>query len=516
MTDVRIITGALGGSALSRLLQGGDAPSGWLAAPMRSVADWRSRAQRRSRERQWDECWSALERALDASGAAAERLERVRREGGVVVTTGQQPGLFGGPIYTWSKAMGALAFADALERHTGIPTAAVFWAATDDADFAEASFTVVARPGEAELLQSDHAPTPGVPMTLAPLGDMGPLIARLRNGSGSVADPRALRAVEEAYCDPSTSVGNAYVALLRRMLEPLGMPVVDASHPALRAASDRTLRDALRHADAITQALEARAGDIRKSGFAPQVEQVKTLSLVFDRRDSIKSRIPVSLAAQFADDREAWLTPNVLLRPIVEQAILPTVAYLGGPGELAYFAQVSAVADAMGVEPPVALPRWSCTLIEPHVQALLDRFHVTPDELAEPDRLEGVVARGAMSADSSGAIEALRASVRALPAALAPEAGPLGLGAAVEGSMQSLLHRVDRLERRLVAGIKRREHQGLREVATLRAHLYPLNTRQERALNLIPTLSRHGMDVLSDMREAASAHASQLLGASAT
>lgn len=82
--------------------------------------------------------------------------------------------------------------------------------------------------------------------------------------------------------------------------------------------------------------------------------------------------------------------------------------------------------------------------------------------------------------------------------------------------MQSLLHRVDRLERRLVAGIKRREHQSLREVATLRAHLYPLNTRQERALNLIPTLSRHGMDVLSDMREAASAHASQLLGASAT
>jgi bacillithiol biosynthesis cysteine-adding enzyme BshC len=513
MTDVRIITGVLGGSAFSRLLQSGDAPGGWLAAPVRSAAEWRSRAQRRSRERKWEECWAELEPALDVTGAAAERLQRVRREGGVVVSTGQQPGLFGGPVYTWSKAMGALAFANAIERHTGVATAAVFWAATDDADFAEASSTVVAMPGGAERLQADNAPTSGVPMALAPLGDVGALIARLRSACGSVADARALRAVEETYCDPSASVGGAYVALLRRMLAPLGMPVLDASHPAVRVASDRTLRDALRHAGAITQALDARSRDIKQAGYAAQVEHVKNLSLVFDRRDAIKSRIPVSLAEQLADDGDAWLTPNVLLRPIVEQAILPTIAYLGGPGELAYFAQVSAVADAMGVECPVALPRWSCTLVEPQVQVLLDRFGVTPEELSPPDRLEGVVARAAMSDDTSTAIGALRASVRALPAALAAEAEPLGLGAAVEGSMQSLLHRVDRLERRLVAGIKRREHERLRDVATLRAHLNPLNTRQERALNLVPTLTRQGLDLLGEMRDAASAHADALIDA---
>lgn len=82
--------------------------------------------------------------------------------------------------------------------------------------------------------------------------------------------------------------------------------------------------------------------------------------------------------------------------------------------------------------------------------------------------------------------------------------------------MQSLLFRVDRLERRLVAGIKRREHQQLREVATLRAFLYPLNTRQERAMNLVPTLSRHGLELLGEMRDAASTHADSLIGARAT
>ena len=90
--------------------------------------------------------------AIMPAGAAAARLERVSRQGGVVVTTGQQPGLFGGPLYTWSKAMSALALADELEARTGIPTAAVFWAATDDADFAEAAATVVARSGGVDEL----------------------------------------------------------------------------------------------------------------------------------------------------------------------------------------------------------------------------------------------------------------------------------------------------------------------------------------------------------------------------
>ncbi|MDQ2666958.1 MAG: bacillithiol biosynthesis BshC [Gemmatimonadota bacterium] len=516
MTDVRIISGALGGSALSRLLQRGEAPAEWLASTVTSPSGWRSRAQQRSRERRWDECWTQLAPALDATGAAAERLEKVRREGGVVITTGQQAGLFGGPVYTWSKAMGALAFADAIQRETGVATAVVFWAATDDADFAEASYTVLARQGGPEKLQSQNAPTAGVPMALAPLGDVGSLLARLRDACGSVADPRALRAVESAYSVPSATVGSAYVSLLRTLLEPLGIPVLDASHENVRAASDATLREALGRADDIERALVSRSLEIKAAGFAPQVEHVGGLSLVFARENSIKSRIPLGEASRFAGDENAWLTPNVLLRPIVEQAILPTIAYFGGPGELAYFAQVSAVANALDVETPVAVPRWSCTLIEPDVDRLLAKFAISPNDLAQPDRLEGIVARETMSDRTKAALAALRASVEALPEALRLEAEPLGLGAAVEGSMRSLLHRADRLERRLVAGVKRREHARLLDVATLRGALYPLNVRQERALNLVPLLSRHGLDLLGEMREVAAAHAAALMGISST
>ena len=516
MTDVRIITESLGGSPLSQLLQSGEAPIDWVASAPRSAAEWTERATRRARERQWDERWSELEPAFAATGAAAERLDRVRRSGGIVVSTGQQAGLFGGPIYTWSKAMGVLAMADAIERATGIAAAPVFWAATDDADFAEAAYTVVARIGGAELLRSENAPTPGTPMSLAALGDISHPMHLLRSAVGSAANSRALETTVAAYGDPSHTVGDAFVALLRDLLSSLGVSVLDASHAAVRTASEPTLRAALRDAAKIEKALATRTRDVRAAGFHPQVEDVPGLSLVFKRDGAIKRRLSVAEAGAAAEDRSAWLTPTVLLRPIVEQAILPTVGYLGGPGELAYFAQASAVADALGVERPLGLPRWSCTLIEPHIQRLLDAFGVGPDALARPDALEGVVARRAMAGHSSVSLAQLREVIGTMPAALAAESKPLGLTAAVQGSMQSLLHRVDRLERRLVARIKQRESDLLRDVATLRAALYPRGTRQERALNLVPILSRHGLDLLAKMRDAASAHAARLIDRSAT
>jgi uncharacterized protein YllA (UPF0747 family) len=508
MSDVKIITEPLGGSALSRLLQSGGGKEHWLAATPRDADEWRARAEARRAEAEWAPRWAALAPALDASGVAAERLARVQREGGVVVTTGQQPGLFGGPIYTWTKALGTIAFADALELATGIPTAPVFWAATDDADFAEASMTVLARTGGVEIARAREAPPAGTPMSRAPLGDLADALHRLREASGSAADPRALEAALAAYGDPARTVGDAFVELLRGILAPLGMAVLDASHPAVLQASAPTLRAALRAAPQVERALIARTAELRAHGQEPQVEDMAGLSLVFAREGEIKRRLPVAEAVAASD---GVYTPNVLLRPIVERAILPTVAYLAGPGELAYFAQVTAVADALGLDAPVALPRWSATLLEPHVRELLSRFGVTAADVAAPDLLEGRIAREAMSTRTAAALETVRKSIAALPEALAPEAAELGIGGAVQGGTRALQHRVDRIERRVLAAIKRREAGRMRDVATLRAALYPGGVRQERALNLIPILARHGYELLAEMGHAAGAHAASLV-----
>jgi len=507
MTDVRIITQSLGGSALSRALQERRATVSWTVPAPASADAWRERSRARGKERDWADGWRCLEPALAAQGAARKRLERTIASAGVVVTTGQQPGLFGGPIYTLSKAVSAIAFADALEAATGIPTAPVFWAATDDADFAEAAMTAVARAGGLDVLRSTFAPPVGTPMSLAPLGDLSELLGRLAAACGSAADARPLALVRDAYGDASRTVGESFVRLLRPLLEPLGMAVLDASHDAVAAASEPTLRRALESSGAIEQALAARSAEIRAAGFEPQVEDVAGLSLVFGRDGATKRR----LAVGESPDPAIRLTPNVLLRPIVERAILPTIAYVAGPGELAYFAQVGPIASVLSLDAPVAVPRWSCTLVEPQVEDLMQRLDANGEDLAVPGALESRLARAALDPASGAAISRLRATISELPVWLRDSAESLDLERAVQGAAGALQHRVDRLERRLLAAVKRRETALMHDVATLRAALRPRGERQERVLNPIPLLARNGMALLGEMRDSAQSHAETLV-----
>jgi uncharacterized protein YllA (UPF0747 family) len=178
----------------------------------------------------------------NSSGATADRLARVIDRKGIVVTTGQQPGLFGGPVYTWSKAVSAVALADAIEAATGLPAAPVFWAGTDDSDFAEAAYTMLARTGGADRVAIESTRPEGTRMADVPLPDMSGPLERLAAACGSAADGRVLQYVREAYAAPAT-VGSAYVTLLRAVLEPMGIAVLDAAHGAVtRAAHPLLLR----------------------------------------------------------------------------------------------------------------------------------------------------------------------------------------------------------------------------------------------------------------------------------
>jgi bacillithiol biosynthesis cysteine-adding enzyme BshC len=515
MSEPIVRTDALGGSPLARTAMDGRLPD-WYPPRPSTVRAWTARAESvraGSRSAAWLE---ALRPALAPSGAASARLDRVANGRGVVVTTGQQPGLFGGPIYTWSKALSALALADEIEATTGIPAAPVFWAATDDADYAEASWTAVALPGGAERLALAPVAPLGRPMSEMPLGDPAAALATLERACGATVDARALAVVREAY-HPGATVGGAYLQLLRSLFEPLGIAVLDAAHASVSAASKPLLIRALDRAADVATALRARDAAITAEGYTPQVTEVEGLSLVFERggRSGDKRRIPLAEAATAAAAGNGVLSPNVLLRPVVERALLPTVSYVAGPGELAYFAQVTAVAAALDLEPPMVVPRWSTTILEPHIVRILSRFGVEEPELADPHRAEGRLARAAVPTAVAEALGHLRTALdskaRALAAATETAAFPLP-SEVVDGARKSMQHRLDRLDRRIVAAAKRREQDTLTQIGTARGALYPLGARQERALNLIPILTRHGRLVVDRMREAAGAHARTLIG----
>jgi uncharacterized protein YllA (UPF0747 family) len=460
------------------------------------------------------EWFAALAPAFNASGAAARRLESVAQGRGVVVTTGQQPGLFGGPGYTWLKALSARALADRIEQVTGIPAAPVFWAATDDADFAEASWTAVAFDEEVRRLRIDRQGFDGQVMAEQPLGDISSQFADLSAAAGSAPHLDILEHVRRAYRAENT-VGGAYVELLRALFEPLGIAVLDAYHPVVRDAARPTLVEALRRAPIIDEGVSLRSVAIERAGFRAQVARVPKLSLVFRvSSNGIKERIPLSQAGDVAVQPQLVLSSNVLLRPVVERAILPTIGYFGGPGEVAYFAQVGAVAEALGHPVPLALPRWSATIIEPVIDRMLGRLGMTFDDIKPPHQAERRMGDRAMPALLRDTLETLRGDVDARLNALrdSAEGAALVHASTIEGARHQLKFRIDRLERRYRTAALKAEAAALRDLGSVRAALMPEGQRQERVLNPLPLVARHGDALMDLLRAGAATHAAQLVG----
>lgn len=462
--------------------------------------------------------WLApLAPALPADGPAAERLERAAR-GGFVITTGQQPGFFGGPIYGWSKALSALALADELERLCGVPVAAIFWAATDDSDFLEAASTHIATAGGVHTLTLSSVAPADMPLRDIPLGDVSQQLNSMAAATGAAIAPEVLAQARACYT-PHATIGQAYVALMRHFLGAWGIAVLDGGHPAVIQRARPMLERALSRAQKIDDAIVRRDELLRADGYEPQVARVPGLSLVFTRRDGRRIRMPIAGAHEGLDaEAHPQLSANVLLRPVVERALLPTAAYMAGPGELAYFGQVGEVAEALDVDTPVAAPRWSGMIVEPHVRRILDRYGLEAMDLRDPHQAEARLARRALSPAIQQGLASLRERIRQsfeeLASALG-QGGPELPAEVLQGAERDLLRRAERLERRVIAAEKRRDQRTAHDLATARASLYPFGRPQERVLNLLPLLARHGLTLLGQMRRRADEHAARLTGRTA-
>ena len=512
---------ALGGGPLARALQADSTLHDWLLPPPRDRAGWTTRVHA-VRDAHTARDWlSPIAAAFSATGPAADRLMRAAANG-VVVTTGQQPGLFGGPAYTFSKAISALAMADVLEETTGVPVAPVFWAATDDADWIEAAVTQLATVRGLETLQLEGPATDGVAMADVPLGATSQALRVLRDACGSASHASVLDLVEHAYV-PHATIGAAYVELLRALLEPLGIAVLDASHPALRATADPHIRRALQVAGSISEALSARTTDIVAAGFEPQVALVDDLTLVFRtesgasgrERDRVRTRVPLRDAQRVLREAElGTLGANVLLRPVIERALLPTVAYHAGPGELGYFAQVAPIARAMQLDVPCVVPRWSGEVIDRRAERLQQELGLSEASLGDPHAAQNEAARDAVDANVQDALERLRVALETQLNALrsaVQRADDLVPSSVIDGVGKQIEARFDRLERRVVASVKRRETQLMRDVAAVRAAIRPDGHSPERRLNLVPMLARFGPAIFDAMRKEARAYVERLV-----
>jgi bacillithiol biosynthesis cysteine-adding enzyme BshC len=526
MLNLELIVGRAGGSPLADDYLAGLPRAraffeGWwgdVDAYVEKAREVGGRFDRASRER----AASAL-RCPDE--AARDRLRSWVEQGGFAVTTGQQPGLFTGPLYTIYKGLTAARLAAALEEVLDAPVIPIFWVASEDHDWDESNHTFVVGPDNA-LERIEVA---------APHGERGRPIHRIRPGA-------ALREALDAFLEklPDTEFGGPYRALLERaydqerslseafnetlgtLLAPFGVYLADAADPAVKAATRPLLAQEVTDSEAHEQLLAERAAELSQEGYSPQVPILPgALNLfaegpagrervyrsdaddLFHLRHSGQSLTRAELLARIDAD-DASVSPNVLLRPIAESVAFPTVSLVVGPGEASYFAQLQPYFGALGIRPPVAHPRFAVTAVEPKVRKVMDKFGMDLRELRRPfHEVASEIARDELPEPARLALEEIRRALDEGSASLAEAASEIHttLAASIQRARNVSTDAWADAEKKILQALRRENETRLAQLEKAQRHVFPNGKPQERWLNVFYYLFRYGADFLSEVAE---------------
>lgn len=479
-------------------------PGAWAGAIARAQAHRRPRAEIVS-------MLEAQQARRDSPPAARAAVAALAAPSAVAIVTGQQAGLFGGPLFTLLKAVTTIRLAARLSREHGVAAVPVFWIDAEDHDWDEiAGCGVLAADQTLRRVQVD-APDGAGERTVASLRYTDAIVRALEELTATLPATEftadLLDALREAY-QPGRGVAEAFGRFIDRVLGPHGLVVFDASDPAAKPFAAPVFTRELERVGETTSLAAAAGADLIARGYHMQVTPHDTSAALFDLqggRRAVRAAgdgfligdEPVSRAALIARaaSQPETFSPNVLLRPIVQDTIFPTVCYVAGPNELAYLGQLRGVYDAFGVPMPLMQPRATATVLDSAGVRFLTRYTVPLAALEAQDEhalnellrahLPPTVEKSMQEADAEIAAR-MDAVIRAVPA-IDPT-----LEGAARSTLGKLQHDLKALGGKILQAAKRRDDTLRRQFQHVRAQAFPGGEPQERGVGFVSFLNKYG------------------------
>lgn len=454
-----------------------------------------------------------LVRVLRKQNSDTDALDRLARPDAVAVVTGQQTGLFLGPAYTVYKALTALRLAEELNAQ-GTPAVAVFWLASEDHDYAEVNhcrvFDAEGRPQRLALPETgrqDRRPAGAVAL---PDGLPQTLHQALRGLP--FAEEVAARAAQ-AYA-PGSTLSEAFRVLMLALPGSRGLLCFDPLTPEARELLAPALAQAAEAGPELAELVLRRTQELTEAGYMPQVHFEAQSSLLFlleggqrlplrreaDRYSCGGRRMtPRDLVA-----RAEQLSPGALLRPLIQDWVLPTVVSVVGPAEIAYLAQAAPLYRALQTEAPWWIPRISLTLLDTRAERLMRRYQLgLEDFLRGEEHLRAAIARRLIPESLRQELERagrqIRESLDGLSAALS--AFDPTLERALEKSRSKMLYQLSKTERKIAREVLRRQERAVQDAEWLWRRVLPERRLQERYYSILPFLAQQGPDLLERLRQ---------------
>jgi len=454
-------------------------------------------------------------RRFGADVATEKNIDRLAA-GAAAIVTGQQVGLFSGPAYTLYKAVSAIICAEQLTRRgtDGVP---VFWLATEDHDLAEVNHAIWnTRSGlvqyDLPAAESDAGKRVGE-VRLGPAVD-SLVAAATETLEGGFADDIA-RALRETYVAGET-YGSAFGKLMARLLAGRGIIFIDQLDARLHRLMAPVFQKALDRNEPLRNALLDRSKELEQRDFHAQVKITRETTLLFytvdGRREPVRSHNGKFSAGKAFFSREELsaliektpedFSPNALLRPVIQDTLLPTAAYIGGPAEVAYMAQASVVYKQILGRMPAILPRASFTIVQPAVANLLEKYGIElRDFFQGRQHLRKKMEAKSLPSDLARSFDADEEAIRRLLAAYQEPLKKLdpSLLGVLQSSESKMLYQFAKLKGKAAEAENFRTGVLDRHERILLDSLYPHRGLQERTLCALPFLAEYGLAFLDDL-----------------
>jgi bacillithiol biosynthesis cysteine-adding enzyme BshC len=433
----------------------------------------------------------------------------------VAVVTGQQAGVFGGPLYTLLKAVTTIQLARLIEREHGVAAVPVFWVEAEDHDWEEvrtatvldrdftvASLTLHALDGAGERSVGSLTLDAGIDQMISAL-------EQLLAPTEFTAE--VLGALRRRYAG-GASLGTACAGWFDDLLGQHGLVVFESNDPAAKpAVADLFARELASPSRAAALVAES-AAEMSRLGHAPQVEPAADAVCLFHVSDAGRQPIKrqgadyligetVRTASDLAAEASAHperFSPNVLLRPLVQDRLFPTVCYVGGPSELAYQAELGSLYRELGVERPLLASRTSATLVDSAAGRFLDRHDVPYEAFQAQDELAlNKLLESQLPPSVDRAIEAIGEYVGARADELKATVESIDptLAGVVDTTFDRIRGTLDTMQTKIVQASKKKDDTLRRQFIRTRALLFPDGHPQERLLNVAFFVNRYGLAI---------------------
>jgi bacillithiol biosynthesis cysteine-adding enzyme BshC len=455
----------------------------------------------------------------NASAKALGNIARLRA-GASAVVTGQQVGLFGGPSFTIFKALTAIKLADQATR-SGVDCVPVFWLATEDHDLAEVN--QVSIPGPDGSLQKLTAPAEG--LSNAPVGTVrfgSEIQAVVEAATGLLGPGEISDFLREAY-RPGETFGNAFARSLARLFAEWGVILLDAADPEFHRIAEPVYRAAIERAADLDEALLSRGKALESAGYHQQVKVTPSSTLLFTVRNGARVPVHRRVNGEGSDEfligeeriskadllsrvtSSPWdFSGNALLRPVVQDYLLPTLAYTGGSAEVAYFAQVAVVYEMLLGRVTPIVPRFSATIVEPKPKTLLERFGLRLSDFFQgPEALRELMASRTLPKELQSAFDQAEASLEKSLAAIREGLARLDstLVDSAANAASKMQHQLSQLRSKAARAELRHTEVLTRKADVLSNLLYPGKALQEREIAGVYFVARYGREFLRDVYE---------------